>query len=54
MGRGQTTQVPRDVDSEALLATMWTGNPAAFLREIDDHVGLNQTTQHVNGHDVAP
>jgi hypothetical protein len=53
MGLGQVTQAPRDVDSEGLLTIKRTRNPANFLREIDDYVGLNQTT-HVNGHDVAP
>ena len=49
----QLAQAPRDVNSEGLLTTQRTGNPADSLREIDDHVGLDQTT-HVNGHEVAP
>jgi hypothetical protein len=49
----QLAQAPRDVDSEGLLTTKRTGNPADSLHEVDDYVGLNQTT-HVNGHDVAP
>jgi hypothetical protein len=48
----QLAQAPRDINSEGPLTTKGTGNLAESLSEIDDFVGLNQTTR-VNGHDVA-